>query len=130
VPLCYLKKMMKSKSGFIIKYAMFIWVALIWVLSSLPAESLPKMDTLNLDKAAHIFVYLVLSIIVMLNYRRGTFGRFSREEVIMFVFVMAALDESHQLLIVNRNVSLYDLAANMTGVTLGYFLTKRLTRTV
>ena len=114
--------MHKDRQAYFFKYAMFIWLAIIWTLSSLPAESIPKLDTFNLDKMAHIIVYFILSILVFRNYKLGFFGKLTRQQVMLIAFIMAALDEAHQIFCINRFVSLYDLAANLAGLTLGYFV--------
>lgn len=107
-----------------LKYAMFTWLGMIWFGTSLPGKSLPKLDTFNLDKFIHVGVYLVLAILIFKNYNIGLFHKLSRQHILLIAIALAALDESHQVFISNRYVSLYDLAANIAGLTVGYFLIK------
>jgi VanZ family protein len=115
--------MHSDRQSLFFQYAMFIWLAVIWTLSSLPADSIPKLDTFNLDKMAHVIVYFVFSMLIFRNYKMGFFGKLTRQQVMFIAFFLAALDEAHQVLCINRFVSLYDLAANLAGLTLGYFVT-------
>jgi VanZ family protein len=103
---------------------MFGWIGLIWFLSSLPGDSLPKMDAFSFDKLAHTTVYLILSVLVFLNFNGGLFKNMTRHEVLALAVMIAALEEAHQLFITNRFVSALDLSANMFGIFLGYFLIK------
>jgi VanZ family protein len=106
------------------KTAMFIWLCLIWILSTLPAETLPKVDALNIDKAAHVFMYFILSLLVILNFRKGLFGSMNLQEIFIALTFLACLDEAHQVFCINRVVSLYDLSANLTGICIIYSINK------
>jgi len=107
-----------------LKYILFIWLALIWIVSSVPANSLPKLDTFNLDTLAHLAVYLVFGLLLFANHRRGLFNRYSRQQLLMAAVILAALDEAHQVFIPNRQVSVIDLAANIGGLALAYFISR------
>jgi VanZ family protein len=114
-----------NKGKNLLKYLMIFWLGLIWLLSSLPAYTLPKLDTFNLDKIAHVTVYFILGYLILLNYRYGLFKHISYQSVMLTAIILAALDESHQIFITNRSVSLLDLSANMTGLIIAYFVSKR-----
>ena len=86
---------------------------------------MPKLETLNFDKLAHIIIYFVLGLLVFANHRMGNLNRYKRTDLLLVFVIMAALDESHQVLITNRSVSVLDLSANLSGLFLSYFLTKR-----
>jgi VanZ family protein len=115
-------KIKLKKKQVVLKYTMFIWIWVIWFLSSLPAKHLPKMDTFNFDKVAHLAVYFILSILIFNNYKLGLFGKNNRYVVLLFAIILASLDEAHQVISPNRVVSIYDLAANLSGLILGYFI--------
>jgi len=112
--------MLKNKAFF--KYSMFTWLSIIWLVSSIPGKSLPHIDALNLDKLAHTLVYLILSMLVFINYNNGLFKNLSRQYILLIAIILAGLDEAHQVFIPNRYVSLYDMAANLLGLTAGYLL--------
>lgn len=112
------------KSNKSLKYMLFIWLALIWAASSVPGDSLPELDTFNLDTLAHLAVYLILGLLLFANHNRGLFNRYSRQQILMAAVVLSALDEAHQIFIPNRQVSVIDLAANIGGLALAYFISR------
>ena len=114
--------MLTSKT--FLKYSLFIWLGLIWLASSLPGKTLPQVDVLNFDKLAHVVVYFILGVLLFKNHNQGLFRRFTRQQLLLIAIILAALDEAHQFFIPNRLVSVYDLAANLAGLTLSYFTIK------
>jgi len=108
--------------GKIYKIMLFFWMTGIWVISSMPAKVEPNIDILNIDKLYHIIVYLALVFLVMKNYRLGLFSKSTKHQIMLILVLLAALDEFHQQFINNRTVSLMDLAANLTGLTAGFFI--------
>ena len=107
------------------KYAMFTWLGGIWFISSLPAQRLPQIDVLNFDKLAHVIVYLILGILIYKNFKLGLFGSLNKYELLNIAIILAALDEAHQVIIVNRTVSVFDLSANIAGLVIAYFIMSR-----
>ena len=47
-----------------------IWCALIWTASSVPAEDIPTVNILGIDKLAHLGVYAVLGILINYGLRQ------------------------------------------------------------
>jgi len=117
-------KLLKTDANAAYKHALIAWLILIWTLSSLPAEKLPSIESFNIDKLAHIFVYLILSLLIFINFKLGFFKGLTKHKVLMYSIILASLDESHQILIANRDVSVLDLAANITGLIIGFFIVK------
>ncbi|MBM4402863.1 MAG: VanZ family protein [Candidatus Cloacimonetes bacterium] len=77
------------------------------------------MDQLNLDKAAHLGVYLILGLLsnrVLTGYRKGLLFTIMIYAVLL---LSAALDEYHQVWVTNRMVSVYDMFANQLGLLIG-----------
>lgn len=99
-----------------------IWFSIIWIVSSLPGSSIPKVDNFNIDKIYHIFMYLVLGYIVFKNYYKVIFGCLSKHQVLLIFIMLAGLDEAHQYIITNRDVSILDFASNVLGLLIGFFL--------
>lgn len=112
--------MLKNKA--LLKYSLFIWLIIIWIVSSIPGKSLPQIDAFDLDKLAHTLVYLILSMLIFINYNNGLFNNLSRQYILLIAIILAGLDEAHQVFIPNRYVSIYDMAANLLGLTAGYLL--------
>jgi|GEM_PF-718295 len=95
------------------------WYILIWVISSIHMRSLSTLDQLNLDKAAHLGVYLILGLLsnrVLTGYRKGLLFTIMIYAVLL---LSAALDEYHQVWVTNRMVSVYDMFANQLGLLIG-----------
>jgi len=109
---------------YLLRYGLFFWICIIWFISSLPGDSLPKFDSFNVDKLAHTAMYLVFSILLFVNYNNGLFKKLCRYDVLLLIVMLASFDEAHQVFIKFRAVSVLDLSANLFGVVLGYFLIK------
>lgn len=104
---------------------LLIWVTIIFTVSSLPADRIPVLDGINVDKLLHIAVYYVLGCLLLWNHKAGLLGSFTRYQVLLAAIIFASLDEAHQSVIPNRSVSVYDLAANMAGLFISYFVSIR-----
>jgi VanZ family protein len=104
-----------------LRFALCLWFGLIWVLSSIPGDSLPTIDAFNVDKLAHVTIYLIMSVLIFLNYNKGMFKNLTRHDVLLIFILLASLDEAHQHFIKFRAVSVLDLSADFFGLFLGYF---------
>ena len=102
----------------------FLYLGLIWFVSSLPGDSLPSINEANIDKLFHFTEYFLLSFLGMLNYKNGMFKSFQLDDFLMLIVILAGLDEAHQLFIDNRSVSLFDVSANISGCIIAYFVMK------
>jgi len=109
----------KSKALIVI---MYLWLAAIWIVSSLPGDSLPEIDQLGYDKIWHVISYAVLTSLFFVNYKSGYFDNMCIKEILMLLVIVASLDEAHQYLISNREVAIFDLAANIFGIVIGHGL--------
>jgi|WetSurMetagenome_2_1015567.scaffolds.fasta_scaffold191260_2 VanZ family protein len=112
------------------------WAAVIFLLSSIPANKLPDMKIFSIDKFAHIFVFFVLGLLVYRGLRRPSEpAGFSLPRMgLAFALVMAygILDELHQGLVPGRSLDVYDALADaagglLAGLTL-FFYFRRLRR--
>jgi VanZ family protein len=109
----------------LLNYLLLLWVVIILVVSSLPADRLPALDGFNLDKLLHITVYFILGYLILQNYQAGFFSTASVHSILLAAVVFACLDEAHQSFITNRSVSVYDLSANLAGLFISYFLFRK-----
>lgn len=95
-----------------------IWALIIWTLSSIPSNDLPSVKILGFDKVAHIGIFGILSLLVNRCIPAKTILT-TILVIYAILFLNASLDELHQNLIPGRSVSLWDLLANYTGLSIG-----------
>ena len=110
---------MKAKHYLIL---MLAWMVLIWVLSSIPSKDIPSIEIWGFDKIAHLGIYLVWGVLAALYLLKR---KASLTMVWLSFFIMlllAALDEFRQFYIPGRQVSVYDLLANASGLLLAFLL--------
>lgn len=95
------------------------WMALIFALSS--REQFPKPPGVSLFSAsimAHLFLYGVLALLLMLAFDRdGPPSRSTRLAVIVVAVLYGATDEFHQSFVPGRDASGFDLAIDAVGAT-------------
>ncbi len=96
-------------------------MALIFFLSSqshLPRYPYPLIDLL-LKKVAHLFEYTILATLL---YR--AMGSEGGGRVLLIGGLYALSDEFHQSFVPGRNAELLDLAFDILGVVLGFYMAK------
>ncbi len=98
------------------------WYSMIWVVSTLPSETLSDLHRLNLDKIAHLAVYLILALLVNQALHAYQLRMPFVLLIYSLLFLSAALDEYHQIWIPNRMVSIYDMLANQAGLMFGLII--------
>jgi VanZ family protein len=101
------------------------WLAMMFFFSSLHKTPLPKSKIIPWDKFAHISEYAIMGYLAA----RAMF--FSGKEwlksnyrwmTILFGLFYGASDEFHQYFVRGRDASIWDLAADVVGATLGSLL--------
>ncbi|NLK49424.1 MAG: VanZ family protein [Candidatus Cloacimonetes bacterium] len=97
-----------------------IWWVAIWVVSSLPADELPTVDEVGVDKLAHVGVYFILGILLDTWLRRKGLTLKQRLGVFALAVISAFADEYHQHFIPGRSVSIWDFVANASGLVLAW----------
>jgi VanZ family protein len=102
--------------------ATLCWWAAIWTASSIPTNKLPSINILGWDKLAHTGVYFVLALLVNKSMKLLGVSRKKAVWVYLVLLATAALDEAHQAFIPGRRVTVWDFAANGTGLALGFLL--------
>ena len=103
-----------------------LWLALIWTLSSLPADEIPSVQVLGIDKLLHLGIYTVLMVLFSFGIKGFKLTNEQRLLIISVILLMAAGDEYHQHYIPGRSVSVYDLIANGMGIIVGFLIGKRI----
>ncbi|MDH3217032.1 MAG: VanZ family protein [Candidatus Krumholzibacteria bacterium] len=109
------------------------YVALIFLLSSIPKLNTPGPDFFHKDKLFHFFEYVVLGVLLC----RGIGRELGPLRFANFGFLVAvaatvgALDEVYQSYIPGREMNIYDWCADAAGASsgVGLFAFVRLLRT-
>jgi VanZ family protein len=98
-----------------------VWMAVIYYVSSIPGDEIPKFELWSADKLAHLAVFSVLSLSAWLAFdhygrSRGHSVRWIMGLSIAWCIVYAASDEIHQYYVPNRSCEWSDLAADVIGI--------------
>lgn len=99
-----------------------VWMALIFVGSSIPNEFAPSQPAIPFDKVAHFGEYSVLAFLlvgVSRSYVRGRARRAAVVGCIVFAAAFGASDEFHQRFVPGRDAGLPDFSADVVGATAG-----------
>src|SRR4030042_21975 len=95
----------------------FLWIGVIFFLSSLPDSATPGRFLVS-DKVLHATEYFILGFLILFALQRTTALKFST----CFWIVLAAgavyglSDEIHQLYVPTRHFDLKDLLADVIGI--------------
>lgn len=120
-----LKVLFKYKIFLIYIPLIIHWIS-IFILTSLPSDSLPHVALV--DKVKHFIAYLVLSILLTLSLRAQSRFKRLKTGFIKYAFVITILystfDEIHQIFIPGRDAEIWDWVANLLGIILGIFVIK------
>jgi VanZ family protein len=100
----------------------FVWLAFVEVLTSLPGSALPSLPSLPIrsDWVAHFCLYAVLG---MLLARVGVLESWSGRRLVLTVVMVSlfgVLDELHQLFIPGRTAEVGDWAMDTLGSATGF----------
>jgi VanZ family protein len=93
------------------------WAAFLFYLSSRSSVGIPLPH--GLDKAAHLFAYLVLGAFLAHAAARI---RFSPAFAVLIGWAYGVFDEIHQSFVPGRNADALDWVADAVGVVLGVVL--------
>ena len=99
-----------------------LWLAAIFVSSSIPSVDLPHIGIWNADKLIHFGVYFLLAVVVDRAVRHQTRFPAVKRHHLLFTIVLTVLyglsDEFHQFFVPGRDPSLLDLLADAGGAVL------------
>ncbi len=96
------------------KIAFYIWVGVVFTLTSIPKLQTPINDTLNIDKLAHFTVYMIFAYLFMKMFSQDQYIQKLKLLSILAVLV-PIFDELHQIPIQGRCFSYYDILADFLG---------------
>lgn len=108
---------------------LFCWVALIFVVSSIPRLSLGEKFGMPLeaDKVAHFIEYLILAFLFYRGMRDERWGKALPAWllVVSACLAIATVDEFHQEFIPGRDANIWDWLADAAGIVSGTLIAMR-----
>ena len=113
-----------------IKYLIIIWIIIIFILSSIPGNDIPKLNRFkipHLDKIVHFIMYFTLQLLILVEYYKNHTQKYSFIKV-LFVSIMfsvaygVVMELLQSLIFISRTGSFYDVLANSTGAVIGSLL--------
>ena len=118
---------MKKNQFLTITLPLFLWAAVIMVLTSIPGEKMPEIGLWNWDKFAHCAVYLILAFLLFryLFLVRALTITYAWKLGILIGIIYAGIDELHQMPIPNRLGTWQDFLADSLGVGFGIYAAVR-----
>ena len=103
------------------------WI-IIFILTSLPGNSIPKMILGFSDKAKHLGAYLVLSFLLnfALHFQKKykLINKYSASSTFMIIFFYGLLDEIHQIFVPGRYFEWLDFLSDLIGGLIGILLSR------
>ena len=103
----------------------FLWMAVIFIMSSLPGEDIPDFNIPNLDKAVHFFEFFILAILLLRAFLKSYYGVSPVKMVVLaaaIAFIYALSDEFHQYFVPGRNADILDFIVDILGSSIGIAL--------
>ncbi|MGE5402208.1 MAG: VanZ family protein [Ignavibacteriales bacterium] len=109
---------------YLIYFPLIVYWIILFIATTLPGKDVPSLGIS--DKIEHFTAYMILSVLLCFTYM------FQRRFSILYLrpFLMTivtvtlygAMDEIHQLFVPGRSCDPLDLAADVTGATLGLLI--------
>ncbi|UII55720.1 VanZ family protein [Cytobacillus spongiae] len=112
----------------------FLYMALIWKLSSMPANAIVELSYQSIDRfikeSMHLIEFAILYILLVLAFL--SVGRFSAQINWLCILIACSygiIDEIHQSFIPYRSATIIDAVKDITGVLVAaYIVRKKLAR--
>jgi len=104
----------------------WIWMIVLFVLSSIPSNDLPEVGFYLSDKLAHLIVYFILGVLLGWRIKRGRVdskGLCWRNSFFIGIFY-AIFDEVHQIFVPGRQFDIWDITFDIIGIFLGIVFIK------
>lgn len=113
------------------KIPAILYSIMIFLLSSMPQNRIPRVEIFGFDKIVHFCEYTIYALTLMLAYTRAKRPAIYKNAFVVSVItgaVYAASDEFHQLFVAGRDCSLVDFTADTLGLILGAYLFTRIVK--
>jgi VanZ family protein len=102
------------------------WALIILILSIIPSTEFPEWKIFSFDAAAHIIVYLILTLLMLWSYQR--FHSFSLRSLALIAIISIAyggfIELIQHYLVPGRFGDWLDFVANASGAFLGIVVMK------
>ena len=107
------------------KITFYIWAVILFTLTSIPKLQSPLDDSLNIDKLAHVIVYMIFAYLFMKMFYVEQYAQKLKLLSILAVLI-PIFDELHQIPISGRSFSFFDILADFLGflIVIIYFKIK------
>ncbi len=100
-----------------------LWMLVIFLLSSIPGNNIPRVGLLNADKIVHFSEYFILGVLLIRAMSNSFHGIPLISLVILSVVVACsygAADEWHQHFVSGRVTDIFDLVADISGAFVSF----------
>lgn len=98
------------------KYLFIIWTVILFTLTSWPSLNAPSMPIGFADKIAHFVFYLIFALLFVKMKKHQPYAKTLRQLCIL-ALIVPLLDELHQIPIPGRQFSIYDIFADIFGMS-------------
>ncbi|MCD6440567.1 MAG: VanZ family protein, partial [Candidatus Marinimicrobia bacterium] len=102
-----------------------LYTGLIFFLSSIQQSSIPPVRLFGFDKIVHLIEYLIYGLTLMLAYSNSKSKKIVNNAFSISLItgiLYAVSDEIHQFFVPGRDMSIFDLSADVLGVFFGLFI--------
>ncbi|MFA6321118.1 MAG: VanZ family protein [Candidatus Omnitrophota bacterium] len=103
----------------------FIWVAAMFLVSSLPGKNVPEAEVPYIDKIAHFTEFAILGLLVMRAIFKSSTNINLAKSIILSIIIIslyAVFDEWHQGFIPGRMCDMFDFLADAAGSAAGVII--------
>jgi VanZ family protein len=101
------------------------WMAVIFVVSSIPKSSIPKVKIFEFDKIFHMAEFLILAVLLSraigASFSNISFMKTAILAIIVSAFY-AVFDEWHQKFIPGRVPDIFDFIVDFIGASIGVLI--------
>ncbi|KON86144.1 VanZ family protein [Sporosarcina globispora] len=114
----------------IIRVLPFLYMALIWILSSMPADAVVELPDLAVDRfikeSMHLIEFGILyALLVLAALTTGKLTSTVNISLAVFACFYGILDEIHQSFVPYRSATLIDAVKDITGVMVCWYFISR-----
>ena len=108
-----------------------VWALFVLLLTGLPGDVFPKIDNfwdwLEPDKLVHLFIFGILSFLILYGHREQYFQRKNRYLLISSAVLISALygfitEVLQRFVFIGRSGNVYDFLADTVGSFIGWMV--------
>ncbi|MDD3807034.1 MAG: VanZ family protein [Candidatus Marinimicrobia bacterium] len=98
-----------------------LYLALIFIQSSIPSNKIPQIKILSSDKIIHAGIYFIATLLIYLAIREHQVLKSNKIAWMTFIItaVYGITDEIHQYFVQGRDSNIFDFFADVVGILLG-----------